>query len=296
MKTNNYNENDYLEKIVKLEKSYKFLKIIVSILSIMSVSLIFGFFSWFFKSKPQILPITDTILAKSFVLVDDNRKIIGEFSCKKTEEGISYPIIILKNDCGNDCMELYAYKDPKISMRGERPNIEIIGDKASLSLNDSQFSHLKTITLDINSILGGPSINIQTYREIKDKPLYNVFNIHVPNIEIKNKDIISGPVMRLSCDGLRDNWSFITLSVNQEGGNLILKNNNLNLSQTDISVLQGRPSITLYDSMKPFGFLVNRATLGSVDLINENTGIEEKRPPSSLVLFNKEGKVIWKTP
>ncbi len=39
-----------------------------------------------------------------------------------------------------------------------------------------------------------------------------------------------------------------------------------------------------------------RAVLGSIDLETTATGSVEQRPASSLVLFNKDGKVIWQTP
>ena len=39
-----------------------------------------------------------------------------------------------------------------------------------------------------------------------------------------------------------------------------------------------------------------RAVLGSTSLELIKTGTIEKRPESSLVLFDKDGKVIWQTP
>ena len=39
-----------------------------------------------------------------------------------------------------------------------------------------------------------------------------------------------------------------------------------------------------------------RAVLGSTVLETTQTGAVEKRPPSSLVLFDKNGKVIWSAP
>jgi len=38
------------------------------------------------------------------------------------------------------------------------------------------------------------------------------------------------------------------------------------------------------------------AVLGSTNLKQAQTGVSEKRPASSLVFFNKDGKVIWKAP
>ncbi len=53
----------------------------------------------------------------------------------------------------------------------------------------------------------------------------------------------------------------------------------------------GRDYITLNDEEHN-----TRAVLGSTDLKVPKTGTVIKRSPSSLVLFDKEGKVIWKAP
>jgi hypothetical protein len=39
-----------------------------------------------------------------------------------------------------------------------------------------------------------------------------------------------------------------------------------------------------------------RAVLGSTDLKHPQTGVVEKRPPSSLVLFGEQGRAIWQAP
>jgi len=52
----------------------------------------------------------------------------------------------------------------------------------------------------------------------------------------------------------------------------------------------GEASLTLSDENRP------RAVLGQTDLESKQTGTVEKRPASSLVLFDKEGKAIWKAP
>jgi len=50
-------------------------------------------------------------------------------------------------------------------------------------------------------------------------------------------------------------------------------------------------ALELYDTADKL-----RAVLGNVDLETARTGIVETRPPSSLVLFDKEGKVLWRVP
>ena len=51
------------------------------------------------------------------------------------------------------------------------------------------------------------------------------------------------------------------------------------------------PRLHLYDEADNL-----RAALGSISLQISETGMVIKRSPSSLVLFDKEGKVIWRTP
>jgi len=64
---------------------------------------------------------------------------------------------------------------------------------------------------------------------------------------------------------------------------------------------QGLPRITL-SAQKEEGAVLQMegsngsATLGSTELKYTRTEVVEKRPTSSLVLFNKEGTVIWKAP
>ena len=64
---------------------------------------------------------------------------------------------------------------------------------------------------------------------------------------------------------------------------------------------QGIPGITL-SAQKEEGAVLQMkgsngaATLGRTELKYTRTEVVEKRPTSSLVLFNKEGKVIWAAP
>jgi hypothetical protein len=53
----------------------------------------------------------------------------------------------------------------------------------------------------------------------------------------------------------------------------------------------GRPHLTLKDDKDN-----TRAILGSTSLKHTQTVIGGKRPPSSLVLFNERGEVVWKAP
>ncbi len=54
---------------------------------------------------------------------------------------------------------------------------------------------------------------------------------------------------------------------------------------------EGLPTLTLYDKDG-----MSRTELGSTSLETTRPGVVEKRPESSLVLFDKKGKVIWSAP
>ena len=53
----------------------------------------------------------------------------------------------------------------------------------------------------------------------------------------------------------------------------------------------GSPHLDLFDNDGKL-----RAALGVTDLQITRTGASEKTAPSSLTLFDKEGKVIWQSP
>jgi len=65
-------------------------------------------------------------------------------------------------------------------------------------------------------------------------------------------------------------------------------------ARADISVTPYGPSISFYD---PSGKA--RTIIGSTNAVSShvvNAGIVERNPPSSIVLFDKEGKLLWRTP
>jgi len=55
--------------------------------------------------------------------------------------------------------------------------------------------------------------------------------------------------------------------------------------------LKGSPALSLYDVGGK-----ERATLGRTNLVITAAGAKEERPASSLVLFDEDGKVIWRAP
>jgi len=99
-------------------------------------------------------------------------------------------------------------------------------------------------------------------------------------------------------------WARLSLSSNEKGdatlgiGMMVGDGSPyLNLSGKDskgaaiLELEKGSPSLTLSDENGKA-----RAVLGHTALEVERTGTVEQRPALSLVLFDKEGKVIWRTP
>jgi hypothetical protein len=55
--------------------------------------------------------------------------------------------------------------------------------------------------------------------------------------------------------------------------------------------MNGSPALAFFDAEQR-----RRAVLGVADLQTVTTGATTKTGPSSLVLFDKDGKVIWRAP
>jgi hypothetical protein len=53
----------------------------------------------------------------------------------------------------------------------------------------------------------------------------------------------------------------------------------------------GVPTLMLFDKNG-----ITRSALGAIELKHSRTGVVEKRPPSSLVLFGEDGNAIWQAP
>lgn len=59
----------------------------------------------------------------------------------------------------------------------------------------------------------------------------------------------------------------------------------------NLTFVDGEPTLEMIDKNSR-----SRIVLGVVELLNSKTGVTEKHPLSSLVLFNEKGNVIWKAP
>jgi hypothetical protein len=78
------------------------------------------------------------------------------------------------------------------------------------------------------------------------------------------------------------------LAVFKDGPRLALRDESEKV-RVGLSVDGDRPRLRLYDEKSK-----TRAVLGPTEL--ETTGTGEQRPESSLVLFDRDGKVLWQTP
>ena len=84
----------------------------------------------------------------------------------------------------------------------------------------------------------------------------------------------------------------ISLSLYSEGGGTLSFKDKRGKERVELALgKDGKPRFTLSDSNEK-----SRAVLGVTSLEMTSTGAVEERAESSLVLFGKNGKVIWQAP
>jgi hypothetical protein len=104
----------------------------------------------------------------------------------------------------------------------------------------------------------------------------------------------------------KEGWAPMAMGVNRNGFpffNMILqplKGGGPSLTLMD-SRMKNRAVLGLWEDGEPYLTLLDRneqvrATLGSTEVKNSLTGANVRRPCSSLVLFDEEGKIIWSAP
>src|SRR5206468_2747100 len=85
-----------------------------------------------------------------------------------------------------------------------------------------------------------------------------------------------------------------SLVADQAGSVFLVMFDSAGKTRANLSVSNDGPSLVLYDATSR-----QRAIIGSTTLVgshvNEN-GIAEKGPASSIVLFDKSGKLLWRQP
>jgi hypothetical protein len=104
----------------------------------------------------------------------------------------------------------------------------------------------------------------------------------------------------------KEGWAPMAMGINKKGFpffNMVLqpsKGGGPSLALMD-GRMKNRAVLGLWEDGEPYLTLLDkngqvRATLGSTELKDSLTGSRERRPSSSLVLFDEEGKIIWSAP
>jgi hypothetical protein len=115
-------------------------------------------------------------------------------------------------------------------------------------------------------------------------------------LEAKDGKVLGSASLEISDPIRRDEKHMprrVELNLSTDGtSQLKFFNGGENQQEADLSIdPENSPSLNLYDASGDL-----RATLGSADLEKITTGVAEKTTPSSLTLFDKEGRVFWRTP
>ncbi len=129
----------------------------------------------------------------------------------------------------------------------------------------------------------------------KDENIQSVLGVGVvgtPSLVLagrNSKTILTTRFLSVSGKGGK---SRLTLAVLPSGAQSLVLTDNTARTRAELAIeVDGSPTFGLFDRTG-----TARAILGSTSLENEETGVIEKRPESSLVLFGNDGKGIWSAP
>ena len=122
----------------------------------------------------------------------------------------------------------------------------------------------------------GPETHLRIFDEEGKERITLVDSVAGPYFQLQEDE--SGPTLGISLDGGRPQ---LGMWHNTEG--------NLRVSLELLA--NGNPSLTFFDQDTKI-----RAVLGTTQLKHPDTGATDLRAPSSLVLFDEEGQVVWEAP
>ncbi len=128
----------------------------------------------------------------------------------------------------------------------------------------------------------------------KDENIQSVFRVGAGTSTLilagrNNKTILSTSFLSVSGKGGK---SRLTLAVLPSGEQSLVLTDNTGRTQAELAIeVDGSSTFGLFDRTG-----TARAVLGSISLENAETGVIEKLPESSLVLFGNDGKGIWSAP
>lgn len=124
----------------------------------------------------------------------------------------------------------------------------------------------------------------------KDRWVLGLSKEGEPNMTFINRNGWAPMAIGINRDGI-PYYNMIPEPFNTEGPSFIM----MDSYQRKRAVLgmsgSGEPYLSLLDHNGQV-----RAVLGSIEFRNELTGFSEKRPCSSLVLFDEQGRIIWSAP
>jgi hypothetical protein len=111
-----------------------------------------------------------------------------------------------------------------------------------------------------------------------------------PHVTFVNKNGWAPMAMGINKEGIP--FFNMVLEPNQKAGpSLIMMDSQMNSRALLGLNRDGEPYLTFLDQNGQ-----NRLAMGSTDVANPFTGLNEKRPCSSIILFDENGKVLWSAP
>ena len=148
-------------------------------------------------------------------------------------------------------------------------------------------------------------------RAVEDKQHQNIIVAH--EIHLVDEEGRQRWVLAMSKDGEpsltfvnKKGWAPMALGINKDGlpfFNMVLEPNQRDGPSLILmdSRMNSRAILGLSDDGEPRLFFLDRngqkrLALGSTEFPNPLTGLEEKRPCSSITLFDEQGKVLWSAP
>jgi hypothetical protein len=269
----------------------------------------------------DILTPQKEVRAQKFVLVDKDGNTRADLGTTVDQVGLTLigkggvphavftlggdgtPSLILANNIGLPRASL------TISPSGE-PNIILTGNKgqgsADLYISDDGMPSLAFFDTDgkarvlletsthgdsilaFNDKTGNSQTVLKTYSKDTDEASSLAFfdkNVTIRTVIGFSTNI--GPVFQLTDENQK-----ASISMGMPDGSPIFDLYDKNQKPRASLALKadGEPSLSLSDENRP------RAVLGNTELETPRTGTVEKRAASSLVLFDKDGKVLWSAP
>ena len=221
--------------------------------------------------------------------------------------------LILSDEEGKECVTLrthfYGHQSPEISVRYKdmaKASLNVVGRQPWLSLSGNQLGEPPDITEDREafeqwlgkyssvylSIENGKNPQlIMSDKDGQERILLNLDERRGPSLSLYGKDhkafvelnCILGPYLCME--------DFTAGSSLLDNNGISLRDKNSNRAFEIGLRSEGEPYLELLDKSGQ-----SRAVLGSTTTVTVKTGEEHRKSPSSLIFFDKDGKVMWQVP